>query len=275
MGAGRAPSYLVEAESYFYGPATPVFRPPKPRKPMTGQNVLSDVNLDTLRALDTCTLSNAVERFQVRMRNEGFVTGALQCQFPKLAPLVGYAVTGRIRSAAPPMTHSCYHDRMDWWTYVASGHQPSVMVLQDVDHSPGMGAFVGEIHAAIGLALGCIGCLTNGAVRDLPAVEASGFQLFAGSLSVTHSYAHIIEFGEPVEIGGLKISHGDLIHGDRHGVLSIPLSIADSIPSEAFRIREEERELIEFCRSSQFSLDGLSRRINASRRDCDPPRRPL
>ena len=89
------------------------------------------------------------------------------------------------------------------------------MVLQDVDHTPGMGAFVGEVHAAIGVALNTVGCITNGAVRNLEGIEALGFGLFAGSVSVSHSYAHIIEFDTPVEIGGLVLIHpGDLLHGD-------------------------------------------------------------
>ena len=122
---------------------------------------------------------------------------------------------------------------------------------------------MGEIHASIGLALNCVGCVTDGAVRDLAAVEALGFHLFAGNASPSHSYAHIIEFGEPVEIGSLKISSGDLIHGDRDGVLTIPLSIAAQVPEEASKILEEERELIKFCHSPQFSLQELSERIQS------------
>ena len=169
------------------------------------------------------------------------------------------------------MTRRCYYDRMDWWNYVASLPEPRVMVLQDTDPKPGIGAFVGEIHATIGLALKCVGCVTNGAVRDLPAAAAMGFHLFAGNVSVSHSYAHIIEFGEPVEIDGLKISPGDLIHGDRHGVLTIPLSIAAKIPEEASKVLEDERELIKFCRSRQFTLEGLSERIRAASECCDLP----
>jgi 4-hydroxy-4-methyl-2-oxoglutarate aldolase len=155
----------------------------------------------------------------------------------------------------------CYYDRMDWWRYIASVPSPRVMILEDLDQWPGVGAFVGELHAAIGRALNCVGCVTNGAVRDLPAVEALGFQLFAGSVAVSHSYAHIIEFGEPVEIGGLKIRSGDLIHGDRHGVQMIPLEIATQVPAEASKILEEERKLVGFCRSAEFSLEGLSQRL--------------
>lgn len=233
---------------------------------------LSAMDLEKLSALDTCTVSNAIERLKVRLRNEGFVSGGVHCQFPNLPPMVGYAATGRIRTAEPPMTgHRCYYDRMDWWTYVASLPEPRVLVLQDVDPKPGVGAFVGEIHAAIGRALKCLGCVTNGAVRDLPAVEAIGFKLFAGSVAVSHSYAHVVEFGEPVELGGLKIESGDLIHGDRHGLLTIPLAVAAEIPGEAARILEEERELIQFCGTPQFSLQGLSERSRRSNSHCDLP----
>src|SRR6202142_2542605 len=231
---------------------------------MTPKPALSAAEFEKIRALDTCIASNAIERFNVRLRNEGFVSGAVRSLFPPQPPMLGYAATGRIRSSMPPISGRCYHDKMDWWSYVASVPEPRVMVIQDADHSPGTGALVGEIHAAIGLALGCVGHITNGAVRDLPAVEAMGFQLFAGSVAVSHAYAHIVEFGEPVEIGGLKISPGDLIHGDRHGVHTIPLSIASEIPAMAEQIRREESELMEFCRSPHFSLEQLSQMLGRS-----------
>jgi 4-hydroxy-4-methyl-2-oxoglutarate aldolase len=96
------------------------------------------------------------------------------------------------------------------------------MVLQDADHKPGWEHSWARFTPP-SAALNCVGCVTNGAVRDLPAVEAMGFQMYASHTSVSHAYAHIIEFGEPVEIDSLKISSGDLLHGDRHGVVHIPL----------------------------------------------------
>jgi 4-hydroxy-4-methyl-2-oxoglutarate aldolase len=233
--------------------------------------MVSPADLEKLRAIDTCTISNAIERLNVRPRNEGFMSGDIRCQFPKFAPMLGYAATARIRTASPPMSQRCYYDRMDWWNYVASLPEPRVMVLQDADHQPGVGAFVGEIHAAIGTALKCAGCITNGAVRDLPAVEALGFQVYARHTSVSHSYAHIIEFGEPAEIDGLKILSGDLLHGDRHGAIIIPLAIASKIPAAASEILHEERELIEFCGSSHFSLQELSERMQGMSPHCDLP----
>lgn len=227
-----------------------------------------------LVAIDTCTVSNAIERLYVRPRNEGFVSGAVRCRFPHLSPMAGYAVPARVKTSAPPMAHRCYYDRIDFWNYFATLPEPRVLVLEDVDHRPGIGALVGEIHGTIAQALRCVGCITNGAVRDVPALEAMGFHVFSGNLSVSHSYAHIIEFGEPVEIGGLKISPGDLLHGDRHGVLTIPLSIAAAVPAEASKIQAEERELIEFCHSEQFSLPKLAERLQKMSARCDLPWKP-
>lgn len=164
---------------------------------MTPKSVLSADDFDKIRSLDTCTVSNAVELFKVRLRNEGFVQGAVLCQFPGFAPMLGYAVTARTLASSAPMTGRCYYDRMDWWEYVLTIPEPRVMVLQDIDRQPGNGAFVGEIHAQIGLAVHCVGCVTNGAVRDLAAVEKAGFHLFAGSVAVSHSYAQRCALDSP------------------------------------------------------------------------------
>jgi len=217
--------------------------------------------------MDTCSVSNAIERFNVRLRNEGFVAGTVRCRFPNFEPMLGHAVTGLIRSTAAPMTGRCYYDRIDFWEYVTTIPEPRVLVLQDVDHAPGVGAFVGENHATIALALKCVGYVTNGAVRDLAAVKELGFHLFSGSVSVSHSYAHLVEFGQAVEIGGLKIAPGDLLHGDQHGVQTIPLEIVSEIPEQAAKIHGAEFDLIEFCRSPQFSLKGLSERLERASKD--------
>jgi 4-hydroxy-4-methyl-2-oxoglutarate aldolase len=130
--------------------------------------------------------------------------------------------------------------------------------LEDVDQMVGFGAFVGEIHANIAAALECVGCVTNGAVRDLGPIEALGFQLFAGGTSPSHAYSHIVDWGDPVEIGGLKIHPGDLVHGDRHGVHVVPMSIAADVPRVAEQLYREEKKLVDLCQSPHFSLEALS-----------------
>jgi regulator of RNase E activity RraA len=228
---------------------------------MSPGSALSDADFERIRELSTCTVSNAIEKLNVRMRNEGFATDAVQCRFPHLGPMLGYAATALIRTSVPPFAGNSYHDRMGFLNYVASMPEPRVLVIQDVDRLPGLGALIGEIHTAIAQAFHCTGCVTNGAVRDLPAVESMGFHLFSGSVAVSHAYAHVVEFGQSVEIGGLKIHPGDLVHGDRHGIHTIPLSIAPEIPRVAADMLREERELIAFCRSSQFSMQGLAERL--------------
>jgi 4-hydroxy-4-methyl-2-oxoglutarate aldolase len=232
---------------------------------------VSNQILDFLRSVDTCTVSNAIEAFNVRPRNEGFIQDSIFCQFPKMKPVIGYAVPGRIRTSAQPIANLCYYHRVDWWQYVESLPSPKIIVLHDADRTPGIGAFVGEIHARISKALGCIGYVTNGAVRDLPALEASGFQCFSGGTSVSHAYAHIIDFGEPVEIGGLKIEPGDLLHGDVHGVQTIPISIAEDLPKAVKCVLDRERELIQFCESPDFSLEKLIAILNRELPACQPP----
>ena len=212
--------------------------------------------LDALRRLDSCTVSNAIETFQVRLRNAGFADARVRCIFEDLPPMVGYAATARLRSGEPPIAGS-YHDRTDWWNSILEVPAPRIAVLEDLDESPGVGAFLGDMHSAILMALGCVGYVTNGAVRDLGRVRDLGLPLFAGNVAVSHAYAHIFDFGSKVTVGGLEVRPGDLLHGDRHGVVMVPRTIAGEIPAVAARLRLEERKVIEWCRSQQFSVEKL------------------
>jgi regulator of RNase E activity RraA len=94
-------------------------------------------------------------------------------------------------------------------------------------------------------------------VRELPDVRALDFHLFAGNVTVSHAYAHIFEIGSVVKIGGLEVHSGDLLHGDRHGVLTVPQQVASKIPAAAERLGLTEQQVIEFCRSPNFSVEGL------------------
>ena len=220
-------------------------------------NPLTATQLADLEALGTCAVANAIETFGVRLRNEGFTDASIRCLSPSPKPLVGYAMTARIKCSNPPKDGHAYADRTDWWNYVQSISAPRVVVIQDIDEKPGTGSLIGEIHAGILMALGCSGVVTNGAVRDLPALEKAGFHVFASSLAVSHAYAHIVDFGKPVEIGGLAVKPGDLLHADLHGVLSVPQGIAAQIPAAAAKIGERESRVLALCRSGNLSLDEL------------------
>jgi 4-hydroxy-4-methyl-2-oxoglutarate aldolase len=215
-------------------------------------------SLNSLRALDGASIANAIETFDVRLRNEGFADASIRCLLPALPPAVGYAVTARIRCSSPPPVGHHYHDRTDWWNYIASVSGPRFVVVQDLDEQPGLGAFVGAVHANILRALGCEGYATNGSVRDVATVRDSvRIQLFAAGVAVSHAFAHIVDFGGPVEIGGLKVQSGDLLFGDEHGVQGIPASLADVLPGAVAEMKLKEQAVIQFCRSREFSIDGL------------------
>jgi 4-hydroxy-4-methyl-2-oxoglutarate aldolase len=219
---------------------------------------LTPVQLEQLRRFSTCLIASAIESFQVRLPNTGFSDSSIRCIFEDLPPIVGYAVTARIRTADPPMEGGGYtYDRTDWWKEILAVPAPRIVVIQDVDSQPGLGAFVGEVHADILQALGCVGVITNGAVRDLNVIEGSGFQMFAGNVSVSHAYAHIFDFGGPVDVARMHIRPGDLLQADRHGVLSIPVEIADRIPPVATEIKERRHRIVDTCRCSDFSIEKL------------------
>jgi len=192
--------------------------------------------LEALLRFDTCLLTNAVERLNVRPRNEGFRCHGPLCRFPYISPVVGYAVTGRIRTYMPPMTGKCYYDHMEWWRHVEKVPSPKVVVMEDCDEQPGFAALFGEVHARICQALGCVAFITNGAVRDLDAVKRLGLQLFSGSVSVSHAYAHVVE----------------------------------KLPPMAEQIRSEEQDLFAEIARPGFSVEALALKLQqfAERQGC-------
>lgn len=222
---------------------------------------LTEEQLNALRQFDTCMVANAVETFNVRLRNTGFTDTSIRCMFEDAPPMVGYAVTARLRSGEPPIRGGTYRDRSEFWNSFRDVPAPRILVLEDLDKPCGRGAFVGDVHASILKALGCIGYVTNGAVRELPAVRAAGIQLFAAGVLVSHAYAHIFDVGAAVTIAGMEVRPGALLHGDRHGIVDVPFEIAAAIPEVANALEQSEEKVIEFCRSNSFSIEKLSELI--------------
>jgi regulator of RNase E activity RraA len=226
-------------------------------------NHLEPASLEQLRQLDSCSVANAIETFSVRLRNTGFADSRVRCIYKDFPPLVGYAATLHVRTSDPPMEGDSYYYRLDWLEHVLSVPSPRVLVVQDMDRNPGLGSFVGDVHANILRALGCIGVVTNGAVRNIEAARALQFQMFAGNVSVSHAFAHVFDFGKPVEVGHMQVRPGDLLHGDQHGVQTVPLEIAAEIPSVTRKMIEEERKIIDLCQSDGFTPDKLRSQVMA------------
>ena len=213
--------------------------------------------LAAILEFDACMITNAIETFGVRLRNEGYTLPGLRCVTGGSPRLLGYAATARIRSADPPVTGNSYLDRTDWWSAIQGLPSPRLAVIEDLHAESGLGSVVGEVHAAVLKALQCEGVITNGTVRDIPAVARMGFPMFARAAAVSHAYSHIVEYGTPVRIQGLEIRPGDLLFADCHGVVSIPRQIAAELPGVAARIHVRERRIIDLCQSPGFSTERL------------------
>jgi regulator of RNase E activity RraA len=218
------------------------------------KQALSTELLERLKRYDSCTLSNAIEVFDVRPRDEGFMSYEIRCLFPDLAPMVGFAATATVRARGKAASGN--QDPLYAHTQQLPG--PRVLVVQDVDDRPGAGALIGEVQANIFKRLGCVGCVTDGGVRDLKEVHALGFQYFSPGPVVSHAYIRVEEAGTPVDVGRLRVEPGEVVFGDQHGVLLIPAEIAPELPRAADEILEREQELIRWVRSEDFSLDRLA-----------------
>jgi 4-hydroxy-4-methyl-2-oxoglutarate aldolase len=211
--------------------------------------------LAALKAITTPAICNAIETFEVRLRNEGFMDSTIQCRFPELGSMVGYAVTATIRANTPPEKEIA---GPDVWAEMDKIPKPWVVVVDDLDYPRPVGSYWGEVNASVHKALGAVGTVTNGGVRDLPEVRATGFHFFSSCVLVSHAYVHVDEVGAPVTIGGLTVHPGDLLHADEHGVTSIPVEIARELPKAARELEARERKLIDYARSDAFTKERLA-----------------
>jgi len=212
--------------------------------------------IDALRKISSPSIANAIETFNVRPRNQGFISSEIRCLFPELGPLVGHAVTAVIRAEPQPL-EGHRSSTFGWWDYVLSIPAPRVIVVHDLDEPRGQGAQWGEVQANIHKALGAVGTITDGSVRDLDEVRALGFQFAAAHVSVSHAYVHMVDFGLPVKLGGLWVKPGDLIHCDQHGAVTIPPDLVPKVADAVRRVEADERKIIEVCQSREFSADKL------------------
>ena len=215
--------------------------------------------LDRLRAIRTPIVYDAIERFGVRSRQEGYTDNTIRCILPSLGAFVGYAVTGRIMAEVP---HEPGSPRVEWeavWNHIAAAPKPSIMVCQDMDQPAGRGCAWGDVSASIFRRLGCNAVITNGAVRDIRAVEAIGFGLFAAGPIVGHANVRFVGIGGPVKVGGLVVHPGDLIHVDEHGATIIPAGIdLDELVRVADEFLASEARVIKYAQTSKsFSVAGL------------------
>ena len=212
--------------------------------------------IEFLKTVDSPTVSNAIEALKVRAPREGFVPVSVHSLFPEFGRMVGYAVTAQVETVT-----ECYPlslDRfVDLYRLVAESPKPAVVAFQEIGGYPEYAAHCGEVMGTIFKRQGAIGLVSDCGVRDIPEVRALGFQYFARGSVVSHANFHIVRVGVPIQIHGMTIATGDILHGDENGLLTVPRGYEKEIAAAVDTVRARERRLMDWVRSDAFNLEGF------------------
>ena len=216
-----------------------------------------------LRRFDTPTIANALEIARGQRTITGFTRRTLIAAFPQLPPIVGFARTVTIRSSTPYDPAVRRKNQLAYYEHVAQAPQPTVSVVQDIDSQPGLGAFWGEVNTHIHWGLGCAGAVTNGSMRDLDAMHPQ-FQCLAASLSPSHAWVQVVDIGSQVDVSGMVVSDGDIVHADRHGAIVIPRDLLEKLPAAIDLMARREKEILDAARKPGFGMAKLRDAFAAS-----------
>ena len=217
---------------------------------------LTQSEFDSVANLQTCAVSNAIEGFNIRSRTEGFMTPNIKSMFPDMGTMAGFAVTAVVKASRQPSENMNY-SRVQMVDEILKIPGPRVMVMKDLDHPNVIGSFWGEVQSAIFSSLDCVGVVTDGGVRDLDEMQEWGFNAFATTALVSRANVHLVEANIPVIVGGVTVNPGDLLLGDKHGVISIPKDIVKDLPTAIAKVEAGEKEIIDVCKAQDFSPEKL------------------
>ena len=219
--------------------------------------------LDRLRQFDTPTICNVLELFDYRPRTAGYMDARIRAYYPNLPPMVGYASTATFRAGSPPRAGDVYAGLARQTELIADSPGPAVVVFQDLD-DPCIAATFGEVMCTTYKAFGCTGLVTSGAGRDIEQVEALGFPCFTAGTICSHGYSQVAQLDVPVRVGGITINPGDLLHGDRNGITSIPTQLASAVADACPELMSAEAGVIDYLKSGKPTPQGYA----AARAEC-------
>ena len=221
---------------------------------------LTAADLNKLTKWDTPTICNGLEHLSSEYRVKSFTVEQMQCFDPSLPPIIGYARTAMIRSMTPPegKPEDIREMRARYYETISAPPNPSISVIQDLDPTPGFGAFWGEVNTAIHKGLGCLGVVTNGSFRDIDAC-APGFQLLGGKVAPSHAWVHLVAIECEVNIFGMAVKPNDIIHADRHGAVVVPEECVKELPSAIDVLTRREAVILEVARSPGFNVEILKK----------------
>jgi regulator of RNase E activity RraA len=210
-----------------------------------------------LKGFDTPTICNAIEVAQGARGFSGFTHHTMHWSGAADARLVGFARTARIagRTPSPDLPDVVRARRMAYFRSMADGPRPGLAVVQDMDGDAALGAWWGEIHAQVHhKVFGLEGAITNGVMRDLGDMP-DGFPILAGAIGPSHGFVHVQDIGTEVDIFGMTVREGDLIHADRHGAVNIPLNVLDDLDRALGILLSSEAIILEPVTSRAVDFD--------------------
>ena len=212
--------------------------------------------LSLLRQVDTPTVCNAIEVVEGKRGFDRFTRGTVQISDPHAGAMVGYARTARISGKSPSTDapEVIRTRRMDYYRHMATGPRPALAVVEDMDGAEAVGAFWGEINTTVHKGFGLAGALTNGVMRDLGDLP-EGFPVIAGAIGPSHAHVHVREVGTPVNVFGLDIEDGELVHADRHGALVIPADYVAELAAAIRKMRDTEAIVLSAARAPGFDFE--------------------
>jgi len=211
---------------------------------------------DQIRKFDTPTICNALEVVRGQRFTTGFTRRRLIAAFPKLPPIVGYARTAMIRCSEPFDGAARKQKLLGYYEYLAQPNQPCVTVVQDIDSQPGLGAFWGEVNTAVHFGLGCVGAVTNGSMRDLDAMHPK-FQCLAATLSPSHGWVQVVDFGKPVDVLGMAVKDGEMVHADQHGAVVFRSEELEKLPAAIDLMARREEVILDAAHQPGFGFARL------------------
>ena len=224
-------------------------------------SIPTNEEIQRLADWDTPTICNALEVVCPERRGYGYSVDPFVCFDPDIGPIIGRARTAQIRAGQPATGGTgSLKDRLGWYEYVADADGPTIVVVQDLDPKPGIGAFWGEVHTNVHKGLGAKGVVTNGSIRDLPD-NAAGFQLLGGKVGPSHAFVHVVDFNIPVIVHGMSVSPNDIIHADQHGAVVVPEDMVTEIPKGIDLITRKEAVILEAAGKPDFNIDALKKAI--------------
>lgn len=231
---------------------------------------LSHADLLQLKRWNTPTVYNGWEQItRADAAADAFNLEEVRDFMPPMGPMVGYAVTVVIEPSQPAHREARPDAWLEYRRYVASVPGPKIVVVQDLDKPRVIGSFWGEVNSNTHRALGCVGTITDGAIRDVDEMTNAGFKALARRLCVGHAHVHPVRWNCPVEVFGRVIQPGQLIHADKHGFLAVPPEDeAGLLEATRFMDANECQTVIPAARGSAgLPLDQVIERVTAAGRE--------